>query len=85
MEFKPDSVQDFLVLFEDVKGKISEQQGCSHIELCKDAELDHVYYTYSNWDSEVDLERYRHSAFFADTWAKTKVLFGGKPMAFSLV
>lgn len=85
MEFKPETVRDFLVLFDEVKTKIADQQGCTHLELCKDADLDDVYYTYSNWEKAEDLERYRHSELFIDTWAKTKILFGGKPMAFSLV
>lgn len=85
MEFDPDKVQDFLNLFEEVKVKISSQEGCRHLELCKDATLDHVYFTFSMWEKEEDLERYRHSDLFKDTWAKTKILFGGKPVAFSLV
>ena len=85
MDFDPQKVEDFLALFETVKGKIATFPGCNHLELCKDASSDHVYYTFSKWDSEDDLEAYRHSDLFIDTWAKTKVLFGGKPLAYSLI
>ncbi|WP_420317910.1 putative quinol monooxygenase [Ekhidna sp.] len=85
MDFEPEKVNDFLALFETVKENISTFPGCKHLELCKDANLDHVYYTFSKWESEGDLEKYRHSALFEDTWAKTKVLFGGKPLAYSLL
>lgn len=84
MDFDPEKVSDFLSLFETVKEKIASFPGCNHLELCKDASLDHVYYTFSKWDSEDDLNKYRHSELFEDTWAKTKVLFGGKPLAYSL-
>ncbi|WP_420575995.1 putative quinol monooxygenase [Ekhidna sp.] len=84
MDFDPKKVNDFLELFENVKEKIVNFPGCNHLELCKDAKLDHVYYTFSKWESEGDLEKYRHSELFEDTWAKTKVLFGGKPLAYSL-
>lgn len=84
MDFDPMKVNDFLDLFETVKEKISTFPGCKHLELCKDAKLDHVYYTFSKWETEDDLEQYRHSQLFEDTWAKTKVLFGGKPLAYSL-
>lgn len=84
MEFEPNKVDDFLKLFEEVKGKISTFPGCKHLELCQDAKLQHVYYTFSKWEAEEHLEKYRHSDFFADTWSKTKVLFGGKPLAYSL-
>lgn len=85
MDFDPEKVNDFLTLFETVKDKIATFPGCTHLELCKDAQLDHVYYTFSKWEREEDLETYRHSELFTDTWAKTKVLFGGKPLAYSLL
>lgn len=84
MDFDPEKVADFLTLFETVKEKISTFPGCTHLELCKDAKVNHVYYTFSKWESEDDLEAYRQSELFEGTWAKTKVLFGGKPMAYSL-
>ena len=84
MDFVPEKVDDFLALFGTVERKIANFPGCNHLELCKDAKLDHVYYTLSKWASEDDLENYRQSELFATTWAKTKVLFGGKPHAYSL-
>ncbi len=85
MEFDPEKVRNFLELFEVVKGKIITCEGCVHLELCKDATLDNVYYTFSKWESEDDLNNYRHSDFFEDTWKKTKAFFGGKPLAYSLM
>jgi len=85
MEFDPKRVTDFLALFEEVKEKIAAREGCTHLELCKDASIDYVYYTFSTWESEGDLESYRNSTLFKETWARTKVLFGGKPQAFSLI
>ncbi|MEP5614438.1 MAG: antibiotic biosynthesis monooxygenase family protein [Cyclobacteriaceae bacterium] len=85
MEFDPERVEDFLLLFEGVKEKIAAREGCTHLELCKDASDNNVYYTFSEWEREDDLESYRNSALFKETWTKTKVLFGGKPQAFSLV
>jgi len=84
MDFDPEKVSDFLKLFDEVKTKIAAFEGCRHLELCKDASLDHVYYTFSVWESEAYLEQYRNSDLFKGTWARTKVLFGGKPQAFSL-
>lgn len=85
MEFDPQKIDDFLSLFEDVKDKIANYPGCNHVELRKDATIDHVYYTFSKWESEDNLQEYRHSELFIDTWKKTKALFGGKPLAYSLI
>lgn len=84
MEFARDKVSDFLNLFESIKDNIGSFPGCTHLELCKDATHDHVYYTFSKWESEENLNAYRHSDFFQNTWEKTKALFSGKPLAYSL-
>lgn len=85
MDFEQEKVEDFLSLFESVKDKIVAFPGCKHVELCRDSKIDHVFYTFSEWDSEEHLEDYRHSELFEDTWAKTKVYFSGKPLAYSLI
>lgn len=85
MDFDPSKTEDFLAFFETVRDRIASFPGCTHLELCRDAGLEHVYYTFSKWESEEALETYRNSELFKDTWAKTKVLFGGKPLAYSLI
>ncbi len=85
MDFREDNVEEFLTFFETIKEKIAGFPGCNHVELCKDSKLDHVFYTFSKWDSEADLEKYRRSELFEDVWAKTKKMFGGKPLAYSLL
>ena len=85
MDFVPEKVDDFVAFFHTIKSEIGNFPGCNHVELCKDSKLDHVYYTFSKWDDEASLEAYRESALFEDVWAKTKVMFGGKPLAYSLL
>ena len=85
MDFQSDKVEEFKTFFEQIKDKIAANPGCQHVELCKDSKMDHVYYTFSKWESEEDLERYRHSELFEEVWAKTKKMFGGKPSAYSLM
>ena len=85
MEFKPEKVADFKLLFEEVHPMIQNFSGCLHVELCADAKKPNIYYTFSKWKDEDALEAYRNSAFFDDTWTRTKVLFGGKPEAYSLL
>ncbi len=85
MDFQPEKVEEFTAFFETIKDKIANTPGCHHVELCKDSKSDHVYYTFSRWESEDDLENYRHSDLFEEVWAKTKKMFGGKPLAYSLL
>jgi quinol monooxygenase YgiN len=85
MTFQVDKTQEFLSIFEATKAKIRHFEGCSFLELWQDAENPAVFMTHSHWVSIAALENYRQSDLFQTTWAKTKVLFAAKPLAFSSV
>jgi len=59
-------------------------RGCQYLELMRDLNQANIYMTHSHWESASDLNNYRDSEFFKTTWAKTKVLFAEKPLAFSV-
>ncbi|MFN8357343.1 MAG: antibiotic biosynthesis monooxygenase family protein [Spirosomataceae bacterium] len=83
MTFQADKVPAFLEIFNASKQKIRAFPGCQHLELLQDLQYPHILMTYSYWDDEAALERYRLSELFQTTWAATKVLFESKPVAFS--
>jgi heme-degrading monooxygenase HmoA len=83
LSFHPEHVSTFKAIFEESKQKILTQKGCNRVELLQDVNTKNVFFTYSWWNSEDDLNRYRHSELFEEVWAKTKVLFNDKPMAWS--
>ena len=85
LEFQPEKVEDFLVLFNSSKQLIRHFPGVHHLELHRDAQLSNVFYTFSIWEGEDELEVYRQSELFQGVWAQTKVLFAAKPLAYSLV
>lgn len=84
MTFQADKVNEFEEIFNSSKHKIRAMQGCCHLELMRDINQPNIYMTHSHWDSETDLNNYRDSELFKATWAKTKVLFAEKPLAFSV-
>lgn len=84
MSFHPEKVEDFLQVFNNSKEHIATFSGCNSLSLMRDASYENVFYTYSLWDSIDALENYRLSDLFKTTWARTKILFNDKPMAFSL-
>jgi len=85
MSFEPEKVTDFLLLFNEVKNKIANSEGCEGLTLLRDSAEPNVLFTYSYWNNEASLNKYRFSPFFKDTWARTKALFNDKPMAWSLL
>ncbi len=83
MTFQPDKLGEFSAIFSASKAKIRAFPGCLFLELWQDADNPNVRITHSRWESAAALEAYRHSELFRTTWAATKVLFAGKPLAFS--
>ncbi|MBL3658521.1 putative quinol monooxygenase [Fulvivirga sediminis] len=83
MTFKPEAVDTFLSVFNEHKDQIRSFPGCSHLELQQDYHQPHVFATYSYWEDDSALDKYRHSDLFKGVWAKTKIHFSDKPIAFS--
>lgn len=84
LSFFEEHIHEFLTDFETNKLKIRHFNGCQFLELYRDKEHTNVFFTYSYWDSEADLNTYRNSEFFKTLWNKTKVLFNAKPEAWSV-
>ena len=84
MSFEPAKIEEFLTNFEIVKTKIRNFEGCNFLELYRDQNNTNIFFTYSYWDSEEDLENYRNSELFKNVWAETKILFNAKPEAWSV-
>ena len=81
MTFKESVIDSFLKTFHDSKEKIRAFEGCLHLELLQDKYHTNVYSTYSHWESEEALNKYRDSELFKDVWSNTKILFDAKPTA----
>jgi quinol monooxygenase YgiN len=84
MTFRESEVENFQALFRDRKELIRHFEGCTHLELWQDAQKPNIFFTYSYWENEEFLDRYRFSELFKETWALTKALFAEKPNAWSV-
>ena len=78
MTFREDATADFLQIFESTKEQIRNFEGCHHLKLLHDIASPHIYFTYSKWQSESALHKYRKSELFADIWPRTKALFAAR-------
>ena len=85
MSFKTELVDEFIQVFDDSKEMIRNFTGCKGLKLLRDTHNESKLSTFSLWESEDALNNYRHSELFSVTWAKTKVLFADRPVAFSNV
>jgi hypothetical protein len=84
MEFKSEQIPAFLDNFETVKEKIRSFSGCQFLELYRDKNNSDIFFTYSKWEVESDLENYRNSDLFKGVWATTKPMFRSKAKAWSV-
>jgi len=84
MKFRLEEMENFKSLFAKKKEAIGSFPGCHYVELLEDKTNIGTFFTLSVWENEDRLEHYRKSELFQETWAETKVLFDGKPDAWTL-
>jgi len=84
MSFHPENIPAFLANFEKMKTSIRNADGNRFLELYQDKNDPCIFFTYSFWETEADLENYRKSALFDEVWTFTKKLFNAKPEAWSV-
>lgn len=85
LTFKKENIADFISIWNESKAKIAGFDGCHFVEMLHSKDPENICFTYSIWDNEEALNNYRHSELFKQTWTKTKVLFDGKPEAWSTI
>lgn len=84
MVFREEEVEAFQQLFEERKEAIRTFEGCTHLELWQDRQHPQTFFTYSLWESEDHLARYRFSPLFKNTWQLTRQKFADPPLAWSI-
>jgi heme-degrading monooxygenase HmoA len=83
LTLKLEHVTDFLNHFETVKNDINAFPGCRGMRLLQEKKAGTILFTYSQWDSEDDLENYRKSELFLSIWPTVKQWFDAKAEAWS--
>ena len=84
MEFEEQRIPHFLKIFASSREKIRSFPGCMHLQLLQDEADPCVFFTYSHWQAESDLNSYRNSDLFQGVWRSTRKLFRAAPKAWSL-
>jgi autoinducer 2-degrading protein len=84
MEFEEELVPDFLNIFAASQKRIRSFPGCTHLQLLQGEADPCVFFTYSHWRGEEDLNSYRNSDLFRGVWRNTRKLFRVAPKAWSL-
>jgi hypothetical protein len=80
----PGFIPEFMDYFNTIKTAIRSSPGCMHLELIRGRNDDRLFFTYSIWNSESDLDHYLNSERFRATWTKVKPMFAAGAEAWSL-
>jgi heme-degrading monooxygenase HmoA len=75
---------EFEKIFQERKILIAAFDGCRGVELLRDIHSVNTYFTVSLWESEQQLEHYKNSALFQETWTTVKPWFVQPPQAWSV-
>ena len=64
MSFHPENIDRFVSIFEEKKEFIRNSSGCRLLELYRGKQDSNIFFTYSYWEKEEDLEAYGKSELF---------------------
>ena len=84
LSLSAETKDEFVEIFYQTQPIIQNFKGCMKAELMYDVQNTVICFTISYWITEEDLNNYRNSPFFKETWAKVKPLFAQKAEAWSL-
>ncbi len=85
LTFVPEFAEQFYHIYREKEPRIAGWPGCLGVKLLQDKQQPVVFFTWSVWESEQQLNDYRHSAFFQETWAVVKKEFAAPPEARNLI
>jgi quinol monooxygenase YgiN len=72
------NTEKFKTYFATVSKMIRTQEGCQLLQAWQDIHHPEIFFTYSVWNGEEDLNKYRDSAFFLEFWKTVKPWFSAK-------
>lgn len=84
LTFNPDKVSDFKEFIAHYRAQIVSFEGCQGVDFLQDKTSPAIFFTYSHWESESALEKYRNSELFHHVWSTVKQWFGDRPQAWSV-
>ncbi len=84
MAVRPDQTGEFERVYSEVKGIVRAMPGCRSLELLHDLHDSGLFFTWSLWDDESALERYRNSETYRSVWPRLKAHFVSEAQAWSV-
>jgi quinol monooxygenase YgiN len=84
LTFEEEKINDFLAFFDTINTRVSTFENCYGMRLMQDLHQPNVVFTYSNWENENALNKYRDSDLFSGVWKTIKPWFKSKAEAWTV-
>lgn len=84
LTFQPDKIDNFIRFFDTINTRVSTFENCYGMRLMQEKDKPYVVFTYSLWESEDALNKYRDSELFQGVWSTIKPWFGEKAEAWTV-
>ena len=84
LTFQEDKIDDFIRFFDTINTRVSTFENCYGMRLMQEKSKPHVVFTYSVWESEDALNKYRDSELFQGVWSTIKPWFGERAEAWTV-
>ena len=85
LTIEPKKSNDFIIFFEQNKQTIKTVNGCHDVSLLQDVKFPNIFFTYSYWENEESLNKYRESDLFKIIWSFASSCFCDRPQAWTLI
>ncbi|MBI4648104.1 MAG: antibiotic biosynthesis monooxygenase [Bacteroidia bacterium] len=77
-------IDDFVSFMESVRDHMLAFNGCEHWEVLNDKTNKNIFFSYSIWKSEKELEAYKYSTLYKQIWSTCKQWFTKESQAWTV-
>lgn len=85
LTFQEGKIADFIAFFDTINTRVSTFENCYGMRLMQEKSNPHIVFTYSAWESEDALNKYRDSELFMGVWNTIKPWFAAKAEAWTVL
>lgn len=84
MTVKEQYIDSFRKRVPVISNEVRRVSGCMHNDIFRDRNNDNIFYSYTIWSSEEDIERYLKSMYYKEIWGDIWDYFKKEPMAWKI-
>ena len=81
---KDASINSFIKRIPIISNEVRRVSGCIHNDIFRDKMKENIFYSYTIWNSDEDIEKYLGSQYYKDIWGDLWDYFEGTPKSWKI-